>query len=188
MPTEKTVWNWAVAHPEFAAMRAHAVDVARAAALAAQSVEDEARRAARAAARRAPGRTGRPSGWSAAVEAAILARLAEGRTLRSICREPWAPSMGTVYGRLRRDPAFVEDYRAARAAAADMLVETAAETSPWVGTEAASMRLLEARVRAASQRAARISAKRYAYRQGPQEVTVRLEAPDGSRELIYGPD
>src|SRR5689334_2049565 len=30
MPTEKTVWNWARAHPEFRAMKAHAFAAARA--------------------------------------------------------------------------------------------------------------------------------------------------------------
>src|SRR5579859_300170 len=45
MPTEKTVWHWARAHPLFAKMKAHALATARAASLAAQAERDAARRA-----------------------------------------------------------------------------------------------------------------------------------------------
>ena len=167
-------------------MRAHAVDTARAAGLAAQAARDEARRSARAAARRAPGRTGRPSRWSEAMAEAILAGLAEGRTVAEVCREPWAPSVGAVYYRLRRDPEFLQAYRDAKGAACDMLVESAVETSPWLGDEAASERLLAQRVREASRRAAQIAPKRYAERKAPARVIIGLEAEDGSIELIYG--
>src|SRR3954466_6928406 len=44
MPTEKTVWNWARAYSEFAAMKTHALSVARARSLAVQAARDEARR------------------------------------------------------------------------------------------------------------------------------------------------
>src|SRR5688500_12937229 len=64
MPTEKTVWNWARAHPEFADWRAWALTVARRRAVAAHAAREAARQAK----------------W-AAEAAAVLAGPAQGRVL-----------------------------------------------------------------------------------------------------------
>lgn len=118
--------------------------------------------------------------------AMLLHRLAEGRSLKAVCREPWAPSLGAVYYRLRRDPGFVQDYRNAKGAACDMLLEMAVEGSPWLGSEAASERRLAQRVREAARRAAWIGVKRYAERKGPASLIIGIESADGAVELIYG--
>lgn len=185
MPTERTVWNWARAHPAFAHMKRHALNVARAAALAAQGEADAARRAARASVRKAAGRTGRPSGYSPEVVDPILARMMGGETLASICAEPGQPSVATVFNWLRRYPEFLARYRWAKDRAPDIMVGEACENLPWLG-ERASYALLRRTVRESDKRAARQSLKRYAPWTGPLEVTVAVEEPNGARRTIYG--
>jgi hypothetical protein len=166
-------------------MKRHALDVARAASLAAQAQADQARRAARACARKTAGRTGRRSGYCAEVTEPIVGRLMGGETLEAICAEPGRPSVATVFNWLRRYPEFLARYRWAKARTADVMVSEACEDLPWIG-ERASWALLARTVRESDERAARLSLKRYAPWTGPKAVTVAVEEPDGTRRTIYG--
>jgi len=73
----------------------------------------------------------------------------------------------------------------AKAAAVDVLVDEAADASPWLGTEAASMRALEAAVSAAHRRCAKISCTRYAEAAAPRRVKVVAHGPDGRQAVIF---
>ena len=65
----------------------------------------------------APGRPARVRvRWSAALEAAVVARVAEGRTLRQIEREPGMPVFSTIQRWLGKRPGFRAAVDAARAA------------------------------------------------------------------------
>lgn len=57
------------------------------------------------------------------VEDQLLAKLASGRTLTSICREPGMPTREVVYSNLKSDPDFAERFRAAREMSCDALAE-----------------------------------------------------------------
>jgi len=184
MPSEKTVWNWARAHPEFRAMKAHALSVARAASLAAQEERDWERWMAVGAGPRAPWNAGR-DGYDARIDGMICARLMGGATLAGICAERGMPSVGTVYYWLRRYPEFLAHYRHAKAIAPDIMVGEACEGLVWEG-ERASWVTLGRTIRASDRRAARLSLKRYAPAAGPAELQVVVEAADGSRRVIYG--
>jgi len=184
MPTEKTVWNWARAHPQFARWRAWALETARGRAVAAHAARAEGRRAKWAAEAAAavtagpaqgrvlyaggPGSAGRPawnrglSGYGPELVEAITDRLCLGETLQSVCRDPGMPSIGTVYNWLRAHPEFVEAYRRAKEVAFDYIVETTAEAAPWLGTEARSMRGLRRSLKAAYRRCAQIAPKGFA--------------------------
>lgn len=185
MPTGKTVWNWRRRHEEFRLMLDHAQGVARARSLAAQEVRDAARRAKRAAARRAPGRTGRPSSYDEGVWNTIMVRVMRGEGLVAICREREMPSVGTIYNWMRARPELVEDYRRTRELIPDIMLEEACERLPWVG-ERKSWRMLRRTVRETDKAAARLKLKRYAPRQGPETLSVVVEAPDGAVRAIYG--
>jgi hypothetical protein len=161
MPTEKTVWNWARGHEDFRVMKVHAQSVARTRSLAAQRVRDTAALAAKGPAGGPRGRTGRPSGYGPKVADMILARLMSGQGLVAICRDPAMPSVGTVYGWLRRYPAFVVRYRWAKARVEYAMVGDACEHLPWIG-ERESWPMLRRTVRAAEKAARRLSLKRYA--------------------------
>jgi hypothetical protein len=184
MPTEKTVWNWARADVGFRAMKAHALNVARAASLAAQGARDAARRAAVGRGKRAAWNAGL-DGYDADIDWAICERLVMGETLAAICARRDMPSIGTVYNWLRRYPDFLQHYRWAKAAAPDAMLEVACAGLPWIG-ERKSWPMLRRVVRETDRASARLSLKRYAPAEGPAVLTVGIERPDGSVEVIYG--
>jgi hypothetical protein len=66
---------------------------------------------------------GRPTLYSEALADQICARLAEGASLRSICKAKGMPACSTVFGWLRSDKAFLEQYARAREAQADALFD-----------------------------------------------------------------
>jgi hypothetical protein len=186
MPTEKTVWNWARADEGFRMMKAHALAVARAASLAAQGERDAARRAAIGAGKRVAWNAGL-DGYDEGIDMAICDRLVRGDTLETICRRRDMPSIGTVYYWLRRHPAFLANYRSAKALAPEIMQELACERLPWLG-ERRSWPMLRRVVRETDRASARLSLKRYAPDTGPPKLTVVLLEPDGSQRLIYGGD
>lgn len=88
----------------------------------------------------APKKTGRPSSRTPERVAAICARLAEGESLRSICRDEGMPSKITVLRWLDADESFRAQYAQAREqgfdAMADQLLEIADDaTRDTVDTE-----------------------------------------------------
>ena len=68
-------------------------------------------------------RNGRPTAFSKRVAAEICARLAEGRSLRDVCRDPDMPGRSTVFRWLGARADFAVDYARAREAAVDALAE-----------------------------------------------------------------
>lgn len=77
------------------------------------------------------GEPGRPSIYSDELAARICGELAEGRSLRSVCREEWAPSCATVFNWLG-DPSrstFLAQYTRAVESRADAHAEDIIEIS-----------------------------------------------------------
>lgn len=66
---------------------------------------------------------GRPSKYTKALAALICSKIAEGQSLRSICREDDMPGMTTVFEWLGSKPEFAEQYAHARDAQADALAD-----------------------------------------------------------------
>jgi hypothetical protein len=66
---------------------------------------------------------GRPSDYSLDTAAAICARLAEGESLRAICRDDAMPDCATVFRWLAKHDEFREQYTCAREAQADALAD-----------------------------------------------------------------
>lgn len=64
-------------------------------------------------------RIGRPSTYNADTATQICLRLAEGESLRQVCRDKEMPSRQTVYRWLEAEPGFRDQYRRAR----ELLVE-----------------------------------------------------------------
>ena len=181
MPTGKTVWNWARAHPEFKAMKDHAVATARARSLAARDEREFERWMLFGG---PCGRTGRPSGYSEAVADAICERLVVGEALESICRDPAMPSVGTVYNWMKRDPDFLARVRLMKADLAERMAEIACADLPWLG-ERRSWPLMRRVVKAAERAARRVSLKRHAPCDRAGGVQVVVRGPDGAKRLIY---
>ncbi|KAI3598735.1 hypothetical protein D8I24_5681 [Cupriavidus necator H850] len=66
---------------------------------------------------------GRPSIFTQAITDEICSRMAEGESLRSICRDDTMPALGTVFRWVANDKAFREQYEAAMAQRAEALFE-----------------------------------------------------------------
>lgn len=71
--------------------------------------------------------TGRPSTFTPDLADRICAELADGRSLRSVCREDWAPSTQTVFRWLREHEGFRDQYARAKEEAADALADEITE-------------------------------------------------------------
>lgn len=67
--------------------------------------------------------TGRPSLYSEELAAHICSEIAEGRSLRAICRDDGMPHMASVFRWLKSEEGFSEQYAHAREAQADSLAD-----------------------------------------------------------------
>ena len=74
-------------------------------------------------------RIGRPSSYSDKVASQICRQIAEGASLRSICRQKGSPSTSTVLRWLSGNTAFQTQYARAREAQADAWAEEIVELS-----------------------------------------------------------
>lgn len=66
---------------------------------------------------------GRPTSYTPEIAARICAELAEGKSMRTVCKAEDMPAMSTVFLWLRTHEEFSEQYTRAKAEAADALVE-----------------------------------------------------------------
>lgn len=66
---------------------------------------------------------GRPTLYSQELADEICAQLAEGKSLRSVCKAESMPSTTTVFGWMRRHPEFLNQYARAKDESADALVD-----------------------------------------------------------------
>lgn len=82
---------------------------------------------------------GRPTDYSEEVAAEICARIAEGQSLRTVCRDEEMPGTSTVFRWLGKHEAFRDQYVRAREAAADAMSEDIMDiaddgTNDWMET------------------------------------------------------
>lgn len=82
---------------------------------------------------------GRPSGYTPELGDEICAQLAEGKSLRNICKAESMPCVGTVFSWMRKHPEFMKQYARAKEESADFLAEELLEiaddgTNDWVAS------------------------------------------------------
>jgi len=70
-----------------------------------------------------PSKGGRPTTYNQETATLICARMSEGESLRSICRDPAMPAMSSVFTWLGKHKEFTEQYAIAMAARADAMFE-----------------------------------------------------------------
>jgi len=75
------------------------------------------------ATKKAKGPGGRPSIYSQKLADVICARLAEGESLRSICRDEGMPDKATVFNWMHSKDGFLDQYRHAKERAAEAIAE-----------------------------------------------------------------
>jgi hypothetical protein len=128
MPERTTVYRWLKVHPDFATALQAAQRSAR---VARRLREQAASGAARARALANPRAWGGMAScrYTPQIGAAICERLADGESLRAICRQAdWdGPHISTVYNWLKAIPAFSDMYVEARHRQADTLMDEVRE-------------------------------------------------------------
>lgn len=70
---------------------------------------------------------GRPSDFTQELGDDICARLAQGESLRSVCRSETMPSLASIFNWFRSHPDFLEQYTRAKEASAEAMYEDLAE-------------------------------------------------------------
>jgi hypothetical protein len=66
---------------------------------------------------------GRPSDYTQDLADRLCEQLADGKSMRKVCEQDWAPDKASVFKWLRTKPEFLDQYTRAKAEAADSMVD-----------------------------------------------------------------
>lgn len=127
---------------------------------------------------------GRPSKYSDEMAETICEKIANGRSLRSICAEDGMPPMKTIYRWLEANEEFRHQYARARDKQADYFAEEIIEIADSAEAESAAVSKAKLQIDARKWAASKIAPKKYGDKQeidvkssdGSMTPTVRLDA------------
>lgn len=120
-------------------------------------------------------KTGRPSKYSDEMAEKICEKIANGRSLRSICAEDGVPPMKTIYRWLEANEEFRHQYARARDKQADYFAEEIIEIADSAEAESAAVSKAKLQIDARKWAASKIAPKKYGDK---QEIDVK--SSDGS--------
>lgn len=120
-------------------------------------------------------KTGRPSKYSDEMAEKICEKIANGRSLRSICAEDGMPTTSTVCKWLNENKEFSEQYARARDKQADYFAEEIIEIADSAEAESAAVAKAKLQIDARKWAASKIAPKKYGDK---QEIDVK--SSDGS--------
>lgn len=120
-------------------------------------------------------KTGRPSKYSNEMAEKICEKIANGRSLRSICAEDGMPTTSTVCKWLIENKEFSEQYARAREKQADYFAEEIIEIADSAEAESAAVSKAKLQIDARKWAASKIAPKKYGDK---QEIDVK--SSDGS--------
>lgn len=106
-------------------------------------------------------KTGRPSKYSDELAEKICEKIANGRSLRSICAEDGIPTMSTVCKWLIENKEFSEQYARAREKQADYFAEEIIEIADSAEAESAAVSKAKLQIDARKWAASKIAPKKY---------------------------
>ena len=126
---------------------------------------------------------GRPSKYSDEMVENICEKIANGRSLRSICAEDGMPPMKTIYRWLEANEGFRHQYARAREKQADYFAEEIIEIADSAEAESAAVSKAKLQIDARKWAASKIAPKKYGDKQeldvkssdGSMRPTVRLD-------------
>ena len=104
---------------------------------------------------------GRPSKFTQTLADDICARIANGESLRNICRDAAMPNQDTVYSWLNKDKEFSEQYTRARARQEDSYFEDLIEIADGVIPDAAEVAKARVQIDARKWVLSRMNPKKY---------------------------
>ncbi|HEK3222745.1 ubiquitin carboxyl-hydrolase [Proteus sp. G2639] len=117
---------------------------------------------------------GRPSDYMPETAHDICSKLAEGESLRSVCRRPGMPSKATVFRWLSENAEFRDQYAKATEQRADALFEEILEIADDVLPDSAEVAKAKLRIDTRKWSLARMSPKKYG-----DKVTQEITGADG---------
>lgn len=131
-------------------------------------------------------KTGRPTDYTKDMADNICEKIANGRSLRSICAEDGMPPMKTIYRWLEANEEFRHQYARARDKQADYFAEEIIEIADSAEAESAAVSKAKLQVDARKWAASKIAPKKYGDKQeidvkssdGSMTPTVRLNAEE----------
>nr|DAU57517.1 MAG TPA: terminase small subunit [Caudoviricetes sp.] len=129
---------------------------------------------------------GRPTKYNGAMIEDICEKIANGRSLRSICAEDGMPTTSTVCKWLIENKEFSEQYARAREKQADYFAEEIIEIADSAEAESAAVSKAKLQIDARKWAASKIAPKKYGDKQeidvkssdGSMRPTVRLNAEE----------
>lgn len=131
-------------------------------------------------------KTGRPSKYSDEMAETICEKIANGRSLRSICAEDGMPPMKTIYRWLEANEEFRHQYARARDKQADYFAEEIIEIADSAEAESAAVSKAKLQIDARKWAASKIAPKKYGDKteldvkssDGSMRPSVRLDAEE----------
>lgn len=131
-------------------------------------------------------KTGRPTKYSGEMVEDICEKIANGRSLRSICAEDCMPTMSTVCKWLSENKEFSEQYARAREKQADYFAEEIIEIADSAVEESAAVSKAKLQIDARKWAASKIAPKKYGDKteldvkssDGSMRPSVRLDAEE----------
>lgn len=118
---------------------------------------------------------GRPTDYSEELAARILHCIADGQSLREICREDWAPHWSTIYAWIEEKPFFSDAFARARVMQSHMFADRA-----LAAPEEALESIQGDKSDSARVNAHRIKYEAYKWRAGVQNAEYRDKVQGGS--------
>jgi hypothetical protein len=91
----------------------------------------------------------------------FCAAIAEGGSLRSVCKKPGMPSKATVFRWLREQPEFVKLYEVATDERADTIIDEIVDIADNCRADADSIRKAKLRIHARVEQAQRMKPRKY---------------------------
>ena len=131
-------------------------------------------------------KTGRPTDYTKDMADKICEKIANGRSLRSICAEDGVPPMKTIYRWLEANEEFRHQYARARDKQADYFAEEIIEIADSAEAESAAVSKAKLQIDARKWAASKIAPKKYGDKQeidvkssdGSMTPSVRLDAEE----------
>lgn len=131
-------------------------------------------------------KTGRPTDYTKDMADKICEKIANGRSLRSICAEDGMPPMKTIYRWLEANEEFRHQYARAREKQADYFAEEIIEIADSAEAESAAVSKAKLQIDARKWAASKIAPKKYGDKQeidvkssdGSMRPSVRLDAEE----------
>ena len=99
--------------------------------------------------------------YSPEIAEKFCAAIAEGKSIRSACKQPGMPSKATVFRWLREQPEFVKLYEVATDERADTIIDEIVDIADNCRADADSIRKAKLRIHARVEQAQRMKPRKY---------------------------